>query len=360
MPKGVLWRQADFLAACLGVTQPLDQLVARAATTDLRALPAPPFMHGAAHWNALSAHGSRAAPWSSRTSPPTSTRVDLLDTVERERCPSLLIVGDAFARPLVDALRHRSDPHDVRLRYLLTGGALLSASVKDELLDLVPGLRIVDVLGSSETGRQGVRPLRPRPGRPRTGPLRAGAHGAWCSPPDRDRVLEAGDPELGWLAQTGPVPLGYLGDPDQDGGHLPDHRRRPLRHRRRPGPAARRRPRRAPRPRLLDDQHRRREGLRRGGRAGPEAPPGGLRRTWSWAARASGGARRSSRSSSLRAGSEAETTARSPPPSATTWPATSSPRPSCASTGSSGAPAASPTTRWAARRAGLGGGTPPP
>jgi len=29
---------------------------------------------------------------------------------------------------------------------------------------------------------------------------------------DLTRVLEPGDDEVGWLAQTGPVPLGYLGD----------------------------------------------------------------------------------------------------------------------------------------------------
>jgi hypothetical protein len=61
MPKGVLWRQADFLVAALGVRAPdgseiahLDQLVEAARGRHLAALPAPPFMHGAAHWNALS------------------------------------------------------------------------------------------------------------------------------------------------------------------------------------------------------------------------------------------------------------------------------------------------------------------
>ncbi len=55
MPKGVLWRQADFIAACLGVASTTDDLVAAAERADLRTLPAPPFMHGAAHWNAISA-----------------------------------------------------------------------------------------------------------------------------------------------------------------------------------------------------------------------------------------------------------------------------------------------------------------
>ena len=63
-PKGVLWRQADFLVAALGTRrrdgteyQDLAELVENAARRGggLRVLPAPPLMHGAAHWNAISA-----------------------------------------------------------------------------------------------------------------------------------------------------------------------------------------------------------------------------------------------------------------------------------------------------------------
>src|SRR5690606_12421119 len=56
-PKGVLWRQADFLAGALGVRGTVEELAeaaARAPDGRLRTLPAPPLMHGAAHWNALS------------------------------------------------------------------------------------------------------------------------------------------------------------------------------------------------------------------------------------------------------------------------------------------------------------------
>jgi fatty-acyl-CoA synthase len=55
-PKGVLWRQGDFLATALGVQGTVVDLVAAARSRDgLRTLPSAPFMHGAAHWNALSA-----------------------------------------------------------------------------------------------------------------------------------------------------------------------------------------------------------------------------------------------------------------------------------------------------------------
>jgi fatty-acyl-CoA synthase len=216
-PKGVLWRQADFLAACLGLASTTQQLVDAAPRASLRVLAAPPFMHGAAHWNAISA-------WCAggtvviQEKPSRLDADDILRTVAIEQVTSLLIVGDAFARPLADALR--TGRHDVStLRFLLTGGATLSAPVKEELLSLVPGLRIIDVLGSSETGRQGVR----------TSDLGRGAStGTFDRSPtaavlseDLGRVLSAGDDELGWLAQGGRVPYGYLGDPEKTARTFP-------------------------------------------------------------------------------------------------------------------------------------------
>ena len=55
MPKGVLWRHEDILRAALYTGDPgsLEQIVLRAKSGGLRSLPAPPFMHGAAHWVAF-------------------------------------------------------------------------------------------------------------------------------------------------------------------------------------------------------------------------------------------------------------------------------------------------------------------
>jgi fatty-acyl-CoA synthase len=217
MPKGVLWRQADFLAACLGIQEPLAQLVKQAQPRGLRVLAAPPFMHGAAHWNAISGwvaggtvviqdHPSRLDP------------DDILDTLERERASSLLIVGDAFARPLVDALRAK--PRALEdLRFLMTGGAVLSAPVKEELLELVPRMQIIDVLGSSETGRQGTKRSNRNKGAS-TGTFDRSPTAVVLSE-DLTRRLDPGDDQLGWLAQTGRVPLGYLGDPEKSARTFP-------------------------------------------------------------------------------------------------------------------------------------------
>jgi fatty-acyl-CoA synthase len=208
-PKGVLWRQGDFLHTALGVRGTEDELVERARRPDRpRALPAPPFMHGAAHWNALScllAGGTVVI----QSDTEHLDAADVLDTCERERVGSLLIVGDAFARPLLDEVRRH--PRDLSsLRALMTGGAVLSPAIKAQLVDAVPGLRIIDILGSSETGRHGLA----------TTAAGTGAEPGVFEPSgttvvldeSRQRELEPGEDAVGWLAQRGRVPRGYLGD----------------------------------------------------------------------------------------------------------------------------------------------------
>jgi len=68
-----------------------------------------------------------------------------------ERVEALTIVGDAFAGPLLDALEEKS--YDLTsLRLITTGGAFTSAHRKAELLRRLPGVRLLDALGSSESG----------------------------------------------------------------------------------------------------------------------------------------------------------------------------------------------------------------
>jgi 3-oxocholest-4-en-26-oate---CoA ligase len=221
MPKGTLWRQGDFLATALGVTGTERSIVGRARSrAGLRTLPSAPFMHGAAHWNAISA-------WISggtvivQDDPTRLDPADVLRTCERERVSALQIVGDPFARPLLDELA--AHDYDLSaLRFLLSGGAVLSGPVKQRLVDLLPGLRIVDVLGSSETGRQAVADLAGQGGQALQG--RGGFRPERTTvvlSADRSRQLTPGDDEVGWLAQAGRVPLGYLGDPDKTRATFP-------------------------------------------------------------------------------------------------------------------------------------------
>jgi fatty-acyl-CoA synthase len=214
-PKGVLWRQADIYVAALGGRWPkgrepasLDEVVERAKTGGWRVMPTAPFMH-AAHWAAFDAlHNGHSVVLQDNT-----THLDahsILKTIEREDVNMIVIVGDAFGRPLVEQLRKQS--YDLTsMRFLVTGGAPLNAQVKDQLLELLPeGARIIDTLGSSETGTQATH-VSTRDRGASTGTF-SPTPGARVLSADRRRVLQTGDGEVGWFAQSGRVPLGYLGD----------------------------------------------------------------------------------------------------------------------------------------------------
>ncbi len=209
MPKGVLWRQGDAFTECFGgspTATTADDLLA-GLTQPLRAVVAPPFMHGAGHWIAFRTWhtgGTVIVP----SHPERLDAADIWSTIERERAEFLLIVGDAFARPLIDELdRHHYDLG--ALTVVLSGGAALSARLKEQLLARLPTLIIVDGLGSSEVGGQLSAVAT---GGEATSGTFAQTPGNHVLSADLSRVLAPGDPELGWLAKSGRLALGYLND----------------------------------------------------------------------------------------------------------------------------------------------------
>ena len=215
MPKGVLWRQADIFVGALGGRSPaageaqsLDDVVKRASVGGMKTMPTPPLMHGAAHWASFNAfHAGNTVVFQSvvdRLDPH-----DVLSTAQRERVNAMLIVGDAFARPLIDQLRKSS--YDLSaLVAIVSGGAALNAALKKELLELLPKITIVDAVGSSETGSQASNVSNGASGAT-TGTFTLGP-GACVLSEDLARIAKPGHADLGWFAQSGRVPLGYLGD----------------------------------------------------------------------------------------------------------------------------------------------------
>lgn len=208
-PKGVLWRQADAYVSAMGGTEETTAASIRDRIVDDPGVwfAACPLMHAAAQWTAFSGFLSGktvvvhddAAPFSART---------ILETAASERVTLMSIVGDAYARPLIEELR--SGRYDLSsLRRLGTGGAMTSAASKHALLELLPHVTVVDGYGASETGGMAFgASVRAR----EAAGLRLSPGGAVLSA-DRSHLLEPGDTELGWTARVGRIPLGYLGDP---------------------------------------------------------------------------------------------------------------------------------------------------
>jgi fatty-acyl-CoA synthase len=208
MPKGVLWRNGDANVECFGGSPaPTIEGVVAAADGSLKALLAPPFMHGAGHWMAFRTWNMGGTVFV-QSVPERLDPADIWQLVERERLNFLLIVGDAFARPLLDELDAAT--YDLQsLTVLLSGGAPLSAGLKAEFLHHLPSLIVVDGLGSSEAGGQLAHVSVGNMATTGTFAISPGNH---VLSADLDRELQPGDEELGWLAKSGRLALGYLGD----------------------------------------------------------------------------------------------------------------------------------------------------
>jgi 3-oxocholest-4-en-26-oate---CoA ligase len=208
MPRGVLWRNGDANIECFGGSDAatIEEVVA-AADGSLKALLAAPFMHGAGHWMSFRTWNLGGTVYV-QSIPERLDPADIWSLVERERLNFLLIVGDAFARPLLDELA--TSTYDLSsLTVLLSGGAALSAGLKEELLEHLPSLIIVDSLGSSEAGGQLAHVSAGSRATTGTFAIRPGNH---VLSANLDRELQPGEDELGWLAKSGRLAIGYLGD----------------------------------------------------------------------------------------------------------------------------------------------------
>lgn len=215
MPKGVAWRQHDIFMAAMGgraigsweVTRSYDEIAEKAPAGFLRMMVLPPLMHGAAQWAAfiaMTGGGTLVLPDDVRS----LDAVDVWRTVAREKVNTITVVGDAIARPLIEELE-RGD-HDISSLFGFgNGGAPLNPALKQRLIDLAPNIVISDSVGSSETGAQMTH--MSSKGAVATGTFQAGP-GAVVVSEDLQRLLEPGAEDLGWLAQQGWVPLGYLND----------------------------------------------------------------------------------------------------------------------------------------------------
>ena len=215
-PKGVLWRQEDIFHAAMtggppGMAGPatVEELAENATQNGgfMRVMTTPPLMHGAAQWlgfGALHQGGTVVL----QGKPEKFDPAEVLDLVQREGCNTLTMVGDAFARPLVEELRRGS--YDLsRLFIIGSGGAILSPHMKEQLLELIPHAMVVDGFGASETGAHGSHATRAGD-TAETGTF--AMSNTLILKDDLSAPLAEGAEESGWVARAGHVPLGYYKD----------------------------------------------------------------------------------------------------------------------------------------------------
>ena len=220
MPKGVIWRQDDLFVRALGGRNfrdggrewgSINELTSSVETKPgPRLMPVCPFMHGTGLWTALQSLFAGGTV----VMPRDTTRFDsrlVLEAIEAEKVIVLVLVGDAFFRPLIDELM-KSDYKLESLRFIISSGAAISAANREAVAKRLPHVKVKNVVGSSESGPQ-AEESEPKDFSPRPGTV--------ILAEDRLSVVSASEEQSGWLASYGHIPLGYLNDPAKSAAIFP-------------------------------------------------------------------------------------------------------------------------------------------
>jgi fatty-acyl-CoA synthase len=182
------------------------------AGTPLVAMSGPPLMHGTGCWLGMMIphlFGGTAVLLAHRSFDP----VEVWDAVERNGVQHLIVVGDAFAKPLLRALDDAPGRWDgSSLRLMISSGAMFSAEVKQGLIDHLPGLAIADVLGATEGG---IGTSMTTKDTPRTETAKFSLNVTTKVFTEDGREVEPGSGEIGVVANGGLVPIGYYKDPEK-------------------------------------------------------------------------------------------------------------------------------------------------
>lgn len=230
MPKGVMYRQDDWVQV-FGRDLP-ESLVKEAGAgdadledadlndawgravegTDSVVLPASPMMHGTgmgtAHMGLLA--GGAVALLDSQSFDP----ILLLDTIERERVTMLVIVGDAFGKPIVRALDAHPGRWTLRsLEAITSSGVMWSQEAKEGIHRHAPHVMLMDGLASSEALGMGQSVSGGASATAPTAEFAMSPNAAVFS--EADTPVEPGSGEIGRLAVRGHLPLGYYKDQEK-------------------------------------------------------------------------------------------------------------------------------------------------
>ena len=219
-PKGVVWECGDMGQVVFGAESP-DGRASTEAVVALAQDPerpkaysigmvASPLMHGAGLWMAITmmCNGDTAVVTDNAGGFDAEHHLDVIETHQVE---GMVIVGDPFARPLVEALAAR--PTAARsLRVLGSSGAIWSAPVKSQLLEFNQTMVLLDLLASTEAAGIGSA-ASTAAGGVDTAAFELGPH---CRVFDENDVaIEPGSDQQGHLAVGGPQPLRYHNDPEK-------------------------------------------------------------------------------------------------------------------------------------------------
>ena len=222
MPKGVVWRHKDVFFALGGgndaqtgerVERPEEIIEwAKRDPNQRCTLPIAPLMHGASQWAVMG--GSFVG--GKIVLIPKFDASEAWRLVAEEKVGVLMITGDAMGRPLVEALSGDGDDRDISSLFLVVStAAVFSPTVKDDFFEYFPNLLIIDSIGASESGNNGMALIT----KGNTAMLGGGP--TVKAGPDTtvlDENLEpvkAGSGIRGKVGRSGDIPIMYYKDPEK-------------------------------------------------------------------------------------------------------------------------------------------------
>jgi acyl-CoA synthetase (AMP-forming)/AMP-acid ligase II len=225
MPKGVMWRSEDIFFALAGGTDPFTKQKvpneyfhsenAKNSAGQLIMMNTPPLMHGAAFVGTLMQffQGNR------NVLLPRFEAELVWRTIEREGVNSVLIVGDAMGRPLIESLEDleaRGESLDLSsLLSLSSTAAVFSPTVKDRFLARFPNLVLTDSIGATESGFNGLITVsKDNTSMKGGGPTVAPGPDTVVLDDDL-KPVEPGSGVIGKVARGGNIPLGYYKDEEK-------------------------------------------------------------------------------------------------------------------------------------------------
>ena len=223
MPKGVMYKQGEFLTflfrtlKAMGYDVPedlsdLEASILASKTNDefIKSLVGCPLMHGTGMW--LGAFlplllGGTVITTSNLGFDPDK----LWAQVQDKKATNIVIVGDAFAKPMLDSLdraKNSNNPYDIgSVKVIISSGVMWSAEVKQGLLSH-HNMSLMDTMGSTEGGIGSSVTTRENPSETAKFSINPGV----IILADDGEILQPGSDKIGLIGTSGLVPTGYYKD----------------------------------------------------------------------------------------------------------------------------------------------------
>jgi len=224
MPKGVMYPTAGFATLLTGMGAATRELEAptnmaeyvdfiQKVETPPRSLVGCPLMHGTGAW--LGGFLPMLLGGTVVTTARLGLNPDRLwGLTEEHQVTDIVIVGDAFAKPMLAALddaQKRGTPYDLSsVKQISSSGVMWSQETKQALLKH-HDMTLVDIMGSSEGGMGSSVTTRDMSANTAKFELNEGVKVIT----DEDKLVQPGSGERGRIATSTFVPLGYYKDPEK-------------------------------------------------------------------------------------------------------------------------------------------------